>query len=236
MSSNVEREWFYYLKGRNIHLYQLLSGSRSERITQSGVIRSHQKELMYPNEDIADGLRLEYTSLDEPFVSEPLETTTVTHSSLIISFSASTYIRSTTENAFSSFAVNDKIRVQGSGSNDGDYTISAVGSWNPGAGAIANGQITTSESTIVAEDAGERVVITQIPAEDATPDESSHINLNKLLSLAVVDYVKAMLSDSAGQVDLKEYYMKEFYGKLGDNESNKRKISMSFPSGVYAVR
>ena len=80
MSSNVEREWFYYLKGRHILLYQLLSGSSSERITQSGVIRTREKELMYPNEDIANGLRIEYTALDEPFVAEALETTTATAS------------------------------------------------------------------------------------------------------------------------------------------------------------
>ena len=240
MSSNVEREWFYYLKGRNIHLYQLLSGSRSERITQSGVIRSHKKELMYPNEDIAGGLRLEYTSLDEPFVSEALETTTATTSGSNISFAANNDIQITeaTHWANNGFAASDKIRIQGSTSNDGDYTISSIGNWTDSSTSTsyANGKIVTSESTISAESSGERITITQIPVEDTSPDESSHINLNKLLSLAVVDYVKAMLSDSAGQVDLKEYYMKEFYGKLGDNESNKRKISMSFPSGVYAVR
>ena len=234
MSSNVEREWFYYLKGRNIHLYQLLSGSRSERITQSGVIRSHKKELMYPNEDIADGLRLEYTSLDEPFVSEALETTTAKASGTNISF-ASSGTRITTDNTnnfwdtTSGFAAGDKIRVQGSTSNDADYTIDSFG----GAG---NSNMIVSGSTLTDENTGERITITQIPKQDSSPSETSHINLNKLLSLAVVDYVKAMISDSAGQVDLKEYYMKEFYGKLGDNESNKRKISMSFPTGVYAVR
>jgi len=30
--------------------------------------------------------------------------------------------------------------------------------------------------------------------------------------------------------------MREFWGKIGDNESNKRKISMSFPSAPYALR
>jgi len=244
MSYDTHRNWLYRLEGRHIKLWQYTETGAVDTLTSdSGLSYKvrlpgsfYGKQLVYPTEDIADGLRIEYTALDEPFVAEALETTTVTHSSLIISFSANTYIRSTTENAFSSFKVNDKIRVQGSGSNDGDYTISAVGSWNPGAGAIANGQITTSESTVSAETAGERVTITQIPAEDTTPDETSHINLNKMLSLAVVDYLKAMVSEQGGQMDLKEYYMKEFYGKLGDNESNKRKISMAFPSGVYAVR
>ena len=57
-----------------------------------------------------------------------------------------------------------------------------------------------------------------------------------MLSLAVVDYIKAMKADRNGEIDKKEYYMKEFYSKLGDNESNIRKISMSFPSSPFAVR
>jgi len=234
MSSNVEREWFYYLKGRHILLYQLLSGSSSERITQSGVIRTREKELMYPNEDIANGLRIEYTALDELFVSEALETTTATASGTDISFALSgTRITTDNTNNFwdttSGFVAGDKIRVQGSASNDADYTIDSFS----GGG---NSNMVVSGSTLTDENTGERVTVTQIPKEATSPDETSHINLNKMLSLAVVDYLKAMVYEQAGQMDLKEYYMKEFYGKLGDNESNKRKISMSFPAGVYAVR
>jgi len=54
--------------------------------------------------------------------------------------------------------------------------------------------------------------------------------------LAVVDYIKAMIADASGDVQKKEYYMREFWKKAGDNESNKRKISMSFPTPVYSMR
>ena len=233
MSSNVEREWFYYLKGRHILLYQLLSGSSSERITQSGVIRTREKELMYPNEDIADGLRIEYTALDEPFVAEALETTTAKISGTTIAFvdgGGGSDTITDTGNGFvtGGFESTDKIRIQGSSSNDGDYQLT---------GAVA-GTLTMATGLLTAETAEERVTITQIPkaVTSGSEDETSHINLNKMLSLAVVDYLKAMIAEQAGQMDLKEYFMKEFYGKLGDNESNKRKISMSFPAGVYAVR
>ena len=56
-----------------------------------------------------------------------------------------------------------------------------------------------------------------------------------MLSLAVVDYVKAMVSEERGEIDKKEYYMKEFYSKLADNESNKRIICASSIS-AYSVR
>ena len=60
--------------------------------------------------------------------------------------------------------------------------------------------------------------------------------MNKMLSLAIVDYVKAMLFEKAGQFELKEYYMKQYYKKIGDNDSNKRKIRFTFASAPFAVR
>ena len=45
-----------------------------------------------------------------------------------------------------------------------------------------------------------------------------------------------MLAERNGEMDKKEYFMKEFYSKLGDNESNKRNISVTFPAGPFAVK
>lgn len=235
MSYNVSEEWYYYLRGRELILYQLLGGSTNERITQSGVLRTRDNELMYPNENIADGLRIEYTALDEPFVAEALETTTAYGSGTNISFALSgTRMTTTTANFWdttSGFAVGDKIRVQGSTSNDADYTIDSFGGGS-------NVNMVISGSTLTDESAGERITVTQIPKEvaSASVSETSHPNVNQSLSLAVVDYVKAMKAESIGDLTTKEYYIREFYSKLGDNESNKRKMAISFPAGVYAVR
>ena len=233
MSSYVDREWFYYLKGRNIHLYKLLGGSSSERITQSGVIKTLDRELMYPNEDIADGLRIEYTALNEPYVSEALETTTGYASGTGISFDPGPAATISDSNdgftdTGTSFAQGDKIRVQGSSSNDGDYTLSS-------SGTIDEDTLTIT-GTFTTEAAGERVTITQIPLEDSSPSETSHPNLNRMLSLACVDYLKAMIADKRGDIQVKEYYMREFWKKVGDNESNKRKVSMTYPVSPYAIR
>ena len=69
-----------------------------------------------------------------------------------------------------------------------------------------------------------------------TATETSHVNLSRMLSLAVVDYIKAMLADLGGEIEKKEYYMREFWKKVGDDQSNKRRVSISFPLGVFAVR
>ena len=227
MSSYVDREWFYYLRGRELLLYKLLGGSSNERISQSGVLRTRGRELMYPNEDIANGLRVEYTALNEPFVAEALETTTGIYSATTIAFSdgGDTITDSTSPFVTAGFVTNDRVRIQGSSSNDGDYTVEVVA-----------GTLTIGSGATTLEAAGERITITQISVEDTTPDATSHINLNRMLSLAVVDYLKAMTFESSGDIERKEYYMKEFFGKLGDNESNKRNISVSFPSGPFAVR
>ena len=234
MSYNVSKEWYYYLRGRELLLYKLLGGSTTERISQSGILGTRDNELMYPNEDIADGLRIEYTALNEPFVAEALEATTAYGSGTNISFAASgPIISSTTANFWtttSGFAASDKIRIQGSTSNDGDYTIASFG-------GSSDVNMVVSES-ITDESAGERITVTQIPKEvaSASVDETSHANLNKMLSLAIVDYVKAMKAESMGDLATKEYHIREFYSRLGDNETNKRKMSISFPVGPFAVR
>lgn len=187
------------------------------------------KQLIYPDEDITNGLRIEYTSLSEPFVDEAWESLSASASGTGIAFvdgGGSSDTITDTASGFGDFASGDKIRVIGSASNDGDYLLTA---------AVA-GTLTVATGTLTAETATESITVYQVPDEDTSPDETNHLNLNRMLSLAVVDYLKAMLAEQQGNLEVKEYYMKQFWKKVGDNESNKRKISMSFPSSPYAIR
>ena len=229
MSSYVDKDYFYYLRGRELLLYKLLGSKNSDRITQSGVLQSYDNELTYPDENISNGLRVEYTRVSEPFVAESLESTTSKTSGITIAFVDGGGGSDTITDSASgfNFTDGDKIRVQGSTSNDGDYTLS---------GTANTGTLTVATGTFTAETAGERITITQIPKEVTSPDTTSSINLNKMLCLAVVDYCKAMISERDGEIDKKEYYIKEFYSKLADNESNKRVISVAFPISPFAVR
>ena len=230
MSSYVDKEFFYYLRGRELLLYKLLGSRNRTRITQTGILQSYHNELMYPDEDIENGLRIEYTALNEPFVAEAIEDTSSKVSGITIAFviGGAGQPDTITDSASGfNFADGDKIRVQGSTSNDGDYTLS---------GTANTGTLTVATGTFTAETAGERITITQIPKEVTSPDTTSSINLNKMLCLAVVDYCKAMISERDGEIDKKEYYIKEFYSKLADNESNKRVISVAFPISPFAVR
>ena len=234
MSYKTGQTWFYYLKGRNIELYQRSDYGRTDTLG-SYKIRlpddSSGTYFIYPDEDITNGLRIEYTSLETPFIAEALEDMQVFADGSTIAFvdgGGSSDTITDTASSFGSFENTDKIRVVGSTSNDGDYQLTAASS----------GTLTVATGTFTAETAGQSITIYQIPKQVATAsaDESSHLNLNRMLSLACVDYLKAMIADRQGDIDKKEYYMKEFWGKIGDNESNKRKISMSFPSAPYALR
>ena len=230
MSSYVDKDYFYYLRGRELLLYKLLGSRNSDRITQSGVLQSYDNELVYPDEDIANGLRVEYTRVNEPFIAEELETTLAYASGTGIAFvdgGGSSDTITDSNSGFGDFSDGDKIRVRGSSSNDGDYTLS---------GTANSGTLTVATGTFTAESASQRITIQQIPKEVVSPDSTSHINLNKMLSLAVVDYCKAMIAERNGEIDKKEYFMKEFYGKLADNESNKRIISVASPISAFAVK
>lgn len=159
MSYDTHRTWVYRISGRNIHLWQYIDGATTDTLGGYRIKLPNEyygNQLIYPDEDITNGLRFEGTAFVEPFITvDPNE---------------------------------------------------LDGSDNP--------------------------TLTNV----ASPDETSHVNLSRMLSLAVVDYLKAMLSEQQGDLEVKEYYMKQFWKKVGDNESNKRKTSMSFPSSPYAVR
>jgi len=71
--------------------------------------------------------------------------------------------------------------------------------------------------------------------EALSPDEDSHVNVNRMFSLAIVDYIKAMWHDKKGNLQMKEYYMREFWKKAGDAQSNKFGVFVSAPTSPFAV-
>ena len=228
MSFDTNKTWFYQLLGRNLQLYQYVQTANTDTLAGFRIklpADYYANQLIYPNEDITDGIRIEYTSLATPFVSEALEDMQVFADGTDISFSTTVLTGAGTDDGF---AIGDRVRIIGSASNDGDYTSTNED----------DNTLTFPSSTFTAETAGESITVYQIPKAVTTSsaDESSHVNLNRMLSLACEDYLKAMLADREGDIERKEYYMKEFWGKVGDNESNKRKVSMSFPSSPFALR
>jgi len=234
MSYDTNKSWLYRLEGRYVYLWQYIDGANTTALDGHRIQLPNEyygKQLIYPDEDITNGLRVEYTSISEPFVDEAWESLTSTISGTGLAFvdggiSSDTITDTGSGFVTAGFKSGDKIRIIGSTSNDGDYLLT---------GAIA-ATLTVATGSFTDETASQSITIYQIPDEETTPDETNHLNLNRMLSLAVVDYLKATLSEQQGNLEVKEYYMKQFWKKVGDNESNKRKISMTFPSSPYAIR
>ena len=234
MSFNTDKNWMYSLSGRHIHLWQWTETGATDTVGSYRVKLPDEyygKQLIYPNEDISSGLRIEYTAFSEPFISEALEDTSARNSASTIAFvdgGGSSDTITDSASGFGDFEATDKIRVIGSASNDGDYQLTAA----------ASGTLTVATGTFTAEAVGESITIYQIPkaVADASVDESSHINLNRMLSLAAMDYIRAQMKEATGDLQGKEYCMREFWKKVGDNESNKRNISISFHASPFAIK
>ena len=234
MSFDTHKTWTFNIYGKKVRLWQVSSGSTIVEL--SGYkIRLPQdyigKQLVYPTENITNGLLFTGTAFVEPFVEEALETTIARASGTGISFDpgpAATI--SDSDDGFSDFAQGDKIRVIGSASNDGDYTLTPSGT--------VDEDTLTITGTFTTEAVGESITIYQIPKAVTTTsaDESSHVNLNRMLSLAVVDYLQSKVAELSGNLPLKDYHMRDFWKKVGDDQSNKRKISMSFSMSPFAIR
>ena len=234
MSYDTHKNFFFEHFGRKLRMWQLQSGGSIDTLGGYKIKLpddTYGSQLVYPDEDITDGIRIEYTSLDEPFIAEALETTTARASGTNFSFnddgdSASTFNDLyDTADGFADFASGDKIRVIGSASNDGDYTLTSV------AGSPRYIQVGTGNFTD--EIAGQSITIYQIPKEVTSPDETSHVNLNRMLCLAIVCYVMAHVTDDPKRRD---DYMKLFWRKVGDNESNKKLVSQIMTTNPYAIR
>ena len=153
MSYDTHRNYAYIQQGKQLRLYKILRSAGKVPDNQGRVSGGIANDIIYPDEAITNGLRIEYTSIEKAFVDEDPET-------------------------------------------------------------IANASLT----------------------EQASPTEATHLNLNRMLSMAVVCYIKASLAEKMGDVKTKEYYMREFYKKVADNESNKNKVFIAGTIGTFAIK
>ena len=160
MSQDVDRDYFWRTRGNTLEILKLKRGGAA--IKNDGTLNPNRDELIYPDESVDNGIRVEYTAFVNPFV-------------------------------------NNDPNVLSSDSSETSWS-------NP----------TLTEVT--------------------SPTESTHVNLNRLLSMAVVSYLQAMVSEIKGDLQSKEYYMREFWKRVSDAKSNKRMVSMAFPTSPFAVR
>ena len=160
MSYDTQKNYFYKKHGKKLRLYRLRKTSHRVVDTEGRVKPSGADELIYPDETITNGLRIEYTALVKPFINKDPE------------------------------------------SNPESTNNGVDGGW----------------------------------VEDTSPSETSHVNLNRVLSLAAVEYLKAQFAERNGDIKAKEYFMNQFYNKLADNESNTNNVFIQNKMRPFAVK
>jgi len=72
--------------------------------------------------------------------------------------------------------------------------------------------------------------------EPVSVDEDAHVNLPIMLTLAVIDFVKAQMAENVGNIEMKEYWMREFNRKVGDYQSNKMRRNKVQVANPFAIR
>ena len=71
---------------------------------------------------------------------------------------------------------------------------------------------------------------------DSAADESSTISLPSYISKALIYYIKARLAEDAGDIEKKEYLMREFKSMLERHESAKIWGARRIIPGTHAIR
>ena len=198
-----KRQYAYYIKGNKIALIQIedtVSTSAGDFNSEYGMYKS-------PFESIADGLEIQYTYSPD-YLIESTDTSTTTVSGWDQDNDG-----------------NFRLRASGSTNWTSSPNLSSVtyivlrnaGRWNGlhKVSSVTNNRIvtTTKVSASTSETLFEETVTLYY---DVTPftDESFDINLTRYQSNAVVYYLKAKMAEDMGDMEKREFFMREFKRQL----------------------
>jgi len=217
-----KRNYGYYIKGNKIAIIERgigsgvcsLSGYSNQTTceaaggtwTQNAVSRD-DGEWMSPIATVADGLEIQYTYSPDYFIKETDDTNTT----------LDTY-KSTGGYLILEDTGNDVFSASPESLADGSYIVLRnAGRWNGlhKVSAAGTGYINTytKYSGTGAAIAFEETV-TLYYNVSAFTDESFDINLSRYQSNAVVYYLKAKLAEDGGDMEMREFFMREFKRQL----------------------
>ena len=213
-----KRQYAYYIKGNKIALIQIedtVSTSAGDFNSEYGMYKS-------PFETVADGLEIQYAYSPDYFIKETDDTNTTldtyksTGGYLILEDTGNDVFSASPE----SLADGSYIVLRNAGRWNGLHKVSAAG-----AGYI---NTYTKYSGTGAAIAFEETV-TLYYGVDALVDESSTLDISRYQANALVYYLKAKLAEDMGDMELREYFLREFKKQLEKGVS-------SLKRGPYIVQ
>ena len=202
------KEYAYYLKGNKIGIVQKdLVFSSGQTLSQPGLNDlGIAGRLLWksPKEAVADGLEIQYVHSPDYFINETEDKNTEIDT--YVSLGGLLKIIDQGDNDYS---------ASPESLSDGSYIVlRKAGKWN-GLHKVKEagvGYITTytkcSDSATVQQEFEETPELYY--NVDVLNDEDDELDIPRYLATAVVYYVKAKYAEDIGEIDTKEYFMREF--------------------------
>ena len=209
----------YYIRGRQLaivqHDYTLGSGQTLSQPGLNSVGARGDVLWKSPTEDVADGLEIEYAYSPRYFIKQ----TNITHTTITHYRTNAGYlqIKGGSVNYDDTTDADDFIVLRNAGTFNGLHKITSYDNVDATKDAIT---LDTKYSGSTAWSAFEETV-TLYYRIDALSDEADEIDLPEYLAKALVYYVKAKIAEDRGELEQKEYNMREFKRLLERNESSK---------------
>ena len=224
----TKRKYAYYVKGNKIALIQREDALAGSNNSEYGMYKS-------PTESIVDGLEIQYTYVPEYFIKETdkVDTQIDTYVSTcgllkLIDQGDNNYSASPESLSDGSYIV-----LTNAGKFNGLHKIASLGN-NGGTNNKIILETSYNGSEAAWTDFEETVNLYYVI--DVLNDESDEIDLSSYLSKALVYYVKGRLAEDAGQMDMREFFLKEFRKMVEKSESSKIYGSRMIMPGSNAIR
>jgi hypothetical protein len=226
------REYGYYPKGNKIAIVEKDQVIDTEvSTTDINAFKRNTGLWKSPLETVADALQIEYAYNPKYFI----KATDTVHSTITHYRSADGYfqIKGGAVNYDDTTNVDDYFLLRNAGEFNGLHRIKAYSDADG-----TNDQITTytKYSGLTSTSTAFEETVTMYYALDVLNDEEDNLNIPPYLELAVVDYVKAKLAQDALQVEVHDYFMKEFRKKLEQHESSRIYGPRMTVAGSHSIR
>jgi len=204
----TSKEYAYYIKGNKLALVQKdLVFSSGQTLTQPGLNDlgiAGQLLWKSPKESIADGLEIQYVHSPDYFINETEDKNTAIDTYVSLGGLLKLIDQG-----------DDNYSASPESLSDGSYIVlRKAGKWN-GLHKVKEagvGYITTytkcSDSATVQQEFEETPELYY--NVDVLNDEDDELDIPRYLATAVVYYVKAKYAEDIGEIDTKEYFMREF--------------------------
>ena len=232
------KEYAYYIEGNKVAIVErdtAFDNNVNSKEYGPGVSRAMWKS---PKTSVTDGLEIKYAYSPKYLIVD--KATAVDTNITKYKSSADNYLMlqddtdSDYQNYMSvpqSLSVGDYIVLKDAGEFNGLHRISAFSG-----GESSTNNIITTETIYRGVTSLTAISPKLYYNIDVLNDESDTIDLPSYLQKALVYYVKGRLAEDAGEIDLKEYMMKEYKKHIEQYESSLMKGTRITSSGHHAIR